>query len=102
MKYVLIVENDDTCYLCPLCEVEFGWHGDVHKGICRRTYDDVTVYLDGVSGRPKWCPLRLLPNKIVERGKWISEEYQNGWNAYRKAMEKMQKGGDSNESRMDK
>ena len=58
MKYVLIVENDDTCYICPLCNPEFGWLGDIKKGVCRRTYDDVTVYLDGVSGRPKWCPLK--------------------------------------------
>ena len=36
--------------------------------------------------RPSWCPLRPLPNKIIERGKWISEEYQKGWNAYREAV----------------
>ena len=83
MKYVLIVENDDTCYLCPMCDVEFGWHGDVHKGICRRTYDDVTVYLDGVSGRPKWCPLKPMPSKRIPDGTETDEIYgcYVGWNA---------------------
>ena len=71
MKYVLIVENDDTCYLCPLCEVEFGWLGDIKKGVCRRTYDDVTVYLDGVSGRPKWCPLKPMPTDIKDISSYV-------------------------------
>lgn len=85
MKYVLIVENDDTCYICPLCEVEFGWLGDIKKGVCRRTYDDVTVYLDGVSGRPNWCPLKPLPQKLKLRiqREWITDydRYEIGYNA---------------------
>ena len=32
--------------------------------------------------------LKTLPNAINERGKWISEEYQRGWNAYRENLEK--------------
>lgn len=30
-----------------------------------------------------------LPNAITERGKWISEEYQKGWNAYKESLEKL-------------
>jgi len=90
MKYVLIVENDDTCYLCPLCNVEFGWLGDIKKGVCRRTYDDVTVYLDGVSGRPKWCPLKPMLEKLQFQEpfnddytvSWASRlGFVDGWNA---------------------
>ena len=77
MKYVLIVENDDTCYLCPLCEVEFGWLGDIKKGVCRRTYDDVTVYLDGVSGRPKWCPLKPMP--VAEFPFEYEDDFRKGY-----------------------
>ena len=79
MKYVLIVENDDTCYLCPLCDVEFGWLGDIKKGICRVNGEDVTVYLDGVSGRPKWCPLKPLPHKL--QADWYTDGYKEGFNA---------------------
>lgn len=89
MKSVLVIDVpmlDDGRHLCNECPI---WNNE--RFFCQ--YD--------FNMEAKGCPLRLFPNKIVERGKWISEEYQNGWNAYRKAMEKMQKGGDSNESRMD-
>ena len=88
MKYVLIVENDDTCYFCPLCDVEFGWLGDVHKGICRVNGEDVTVYLDGVSGRPKWCPLKPLPEKRENLGTAYSVAHTNGWNDCIEEIEK--------------
>lgn len=31
--------------------------------------------------------IKPLPNAITERGKWISEEYQKGWNAFRETLE---------------
>lgn len=94
MKILLL--DVDSCYLCPLCEVEFGWHGDVHKGVCRRTYDDVTVYLDGVSGRPKWCPLKPMPRKLDANdwhrmfgGTYKEREAKGyGWNACLEEIEK--------------
>ena len=32
--------------------------------------------------------IKPLPNRIKERGKWISEEYQKGWNACIEVIEK--------------
>lgn len=73
MKAVLVIdEMPDICYKCPCYDHEGGW--------CQASNSWKT-------DRENGCPLKLLPNAITERGKWISEEYQKGWNAYRENLE---------------
>lgn len=77
MKAILVVDKPESCTSCLL--------GIYHKRwFCLKTLKDIDI-----TDRyhiPDWCPLKPMPNKITERGKWISEEYQIGWNAYRKAL----------------
>ena len=74
MKAILVIDDmPDICYKCPCYDHE--------GGICQASNSWKT-------DRENGCPLKPLPNEITERGKWISEEYQKGWNAYRENLEK--------------
>lgn len=70
MKSILIIETPTRCYDCP-CYYE-------DRDMCEVVYKKAKAD----SGRPSWCPLRPLPQKIyaMYRGDY---EYgvADGWNA---------------------
>lgn len=55
MKILLI--DVDSCYFCPCSSAEVGWLGNITRSVCQVKGEENTVYMDGVSGVPKWCPL---------------------------------------------
>jgi hypothetical protein len=82
MKAILMIDMPHDCVYCPC------WRG----GNDEFPFDDCTALqrpltVEERDNKPDWCPLKPLPNAIKERGKWISEEYQKGWNAYRENLE---------------
>lgn len=64
---------------CSECQLRMEF--DFENGEC---FNGCEIKLNST---PDWCPLKPLPNAINERGKWISEEYQKGWNAFRENLE---------------
>lgn len=76
----ILILDVDSCYFCPCSSAEVGWLGNITRSVCQVKGEENTVYMDGVSGVPKWCPLKPMPYRLE------------------KALEKMQKGEDSNES----
>lgn len=83
MKILLL--DVDSCYFCPCSSAEVGWLGNITRSVCQVKGEENTVYMDGVSGVPEWCPLNPLPQKKEETfAYWIAqgdpESYINGWN----------------------
>ena len=90
MKAILVIDMPIKCSDCPLFTCE-----DYDDFECEIGFCDNRNKLKIGEGRvkfdekpPNWCPLKPLPNAITERGKWISEEYQKGWNAFRENLGK--------------
>ena len=93
MKILLL--DVDSCYFCPCSSAEIGWLGNITRSVCQVKGIENTVYMDGVSGVPKWCPLKPMPQEqdIYEKG--IDEEntraiqqWNKGWNACLKEIQK--------------
>lgn len=63
MKKILILDVD-SCYFCPCSSAEVGWLGNITRSVCQATGEENTVFMDGVSGVPDWCPLKPMPKKI--------------------------------------
>ena len=83
MKAILVIEEPNECIDCPCyrqTKEDGGLFEDCKAMMMPLNWREVTE-------KPSWCPLKPLPNAINERGKWISEEYQKGWNAYRENLE---------------
>ena len=82
MKKILILDVD-SCYFCPCSSAEVGWLGNITCSVCQVKGKENTVYMDGVSGVPEWCPLKPMPEKntwdITKNGHVT--EYAEGWNA---------------------
>ena len=98
MKKILILDVD-SCYFCPCSSAEVGWLGNITRSVCQVKGEENTVYMDGVSGVPDWCPLKPMPekkntDKLQGFGNsqilWTDKEiYQNeGWNACIEEIEK--------------
>ena len=81
MKILLL--DVDSCYFCPCSSAEVGWFGNITRSVCQVKGEENTVYMDGVSGRPKWCPLKPMPMRSVWRG-----DFSDGWNACIEEIEK--------------
>ena len=64
-KSVLIINTPKSCGECPCCYVlENDW-GDFISARCQMKYKGfVDKYSEYNKGRPEWCPLRQLPEKI--------------------------------------
>ena len=77
MKILLL--DVDSCYFCPCSSAEVGWLGNITRSVCQVKGEENTVYMDGVSGRPKWCPLKPLPHKL--QADWYTDGYKEGFNA---------------------
>lgn len=74
MKAVIVIEVPDY--------VDFNICKTVDVGLCFNVKEYTEPFIKSN------VPLKPLPNAINERGKWISEEYQKGWNAFRENLEK--------------
>jgi hypothetical protein len=74
MKAVLVIDIPDY--------VDFNICKTVDVGLCFNVKEYTEPFIKSN------VPLKPLPNAITERGKWISEEYQKGWNAFRENLEK--------------
>lgn len=84
MKKILILDVD-SCYFCPCSSAEVGWLGNITRSVCQVKGEENTVYMDGVSGVPDWCPLRKIPQKESEKHReeiedWTGLAYSQGWN----------------------
>lgn len=83
MKTILVFEEPNECIDCP-CYRQTKEDGKLFED-CKAMM--MPLNWREVTEKPSWCPLKPLPNAIKERGKWISEEYQKGWNAYMENLE---------------
>lgn len=105
MKKILILDVD-SCYFCPCSSAEVGWLGNITRSVCQVKGKENTVYMDGVSGVPDWCPLKPMPEKLPEvycDSMWWGwnkildrmieeqiklEDFAKGWNACLEEVEK--------------
>lgn len=78
MKAILVIDLPQTCTACPITSI---CATDGRKAL-------EIVRCGGAEKRMDFCPLKPLPNRIEVCGKWISEEYQKGWNACVEVLEK--------------
>lgn len=68
MKAILVIDTPNNCSECPCCNGNEC--GNEHKGY-------VDGHLEWNSGRPSWCQLKPMPEKI-ETPKIIQEQI-DGW-----------------------
>lgn len=78
MKKILILDVD-SCYFCPCSSAEIGWLGNITRSVCQVKGKENTVYMDGVSGVPEWCPLKSMPHEL--QADWYTDGYKEGFNA---------------------
>ena len=95
MKILLL--DVDSCYFCPCSSAEVGWLGNITRSVCQVKGEENTVYMDGVSGVPEWCPLKPMPEKLQFQEpfnddytvSWASRlGFVDGWNACIEEIEK--------------
>lgn len=94
MKILLL--DVDSCYFCPCSSAEVGWLGDITRSVCQVKGEENTVYMDGVSGVPKWCPLKPLPQTVAYdmtdtqtiKAVKVDNGFRLGWNACLEEIEK--------------
>lgn len=67
-KSILVIDTPENCGQCP-CFLE------VATDCCGVNGKDI----DG-RGKPDWCPLVELPQKMAEENRWFSEDYAKGRN----------------------
>ena len=91
-KAILVIDKPESCTSCLLGIYNKKW-------FCLKTLKDIDI-----ADRyhiPSWCPLKPMP-KEREINMLNQNEYEvavnEGWNACLEALEKVQKGEDSNES----
>ena len=81
-KAVLIMDMPERCADCPLRNSS---HAKNSYVCCYLTLKDISE-TDYYDKKPDWCPLRELPEKMKECGKYpqpdrIAPSYKVGWNA---------------------
>ena len=65
MKAILIIDElPKSCYECPLTHSETGFFGDICDSVCTVLDRTNIVFMDGM-GKPEWCPLKPLPQKMT-------------------------------------
>lgn len=65
------------CGDCPCCRTEETFWGDIGEARCQVNDKDVLVYLDGVSGFPSFCQLKIPKRRNDYHG---LDHYSAGWN----------------------
>lgn len=78
MKSILVIETPTNCYECPLI-----YWGNIGGWNCKPT----RALLDDANGKPEWCPLRPLPQKIEGKREKFMPTYSLGWNDCLDAVE---------------
>lgn len=76
MKILLL--DVDSCYFCPCSSAEVGWLGNITRSLCQAKGEENTVYMDGVSGVPEWCPLKSMPQK-QQFSEPFNDDYTVSW-----------------------
>lgn len=81
-KAVLVIDMPTECCVC-----RFNQHTDRCHAIKPAGYCNAYRHVGGLKGRPNWCPLVPIPEKVTEPidsedvGKDYSEGTMDGWNA---------------------
>lgn len=91
-KSILVIDTPEKCYVCPcgsMIENKFGY-ADCE---CEAEEREIAEK-EFMSGKPDWCPLKSLPQKMVEENRWFSEDYAKGRND---CIDEILKGADGNE-----
>lgn len=91
-KSVLVMETPEDCESCVL-------HGGIFHSFCKIN----CRYIEDLSAKPDWCPLKPLPEKMKLTGVYGREYFQNngkmpsykiGWND---CIDAITGGGDSDD-----
>jgi len=70
MKAVLVIDMPNRCWECPI-------H---YLNICEANQYKVG-WENGRNGKPDWCPLKPLPQKLPPNELGNMSLYKSGWNA---------------------
>lgn len=82
MKAILVIDDmPNSCWACPLWDKSD--YADGCEAVGRKTHD-----IDHGTEREVWCPLKPLPQPKEIELEWLEGEYENGWNACLKEIEK--------------
>ena len=81
-KSILIIDTPSSCKECMMACA--GYHSD-YCFVTRNIPSDIGHYAR-TNTKPKWCPLKPVPEKQYEGGSWtgsgyVADEFPNGWNA---------------------
>lgn len=79
-KAILVIDMPECCGDCQLMD------DDASGRYCIAHDEDYIDIPDTMEGKPDWCPLRELPEKMKVCGKYpqpdgIVPSYKIGWNA---------------------
>lgn len=74
-KSFVVIDTPKCCLRCPLFKpFAFGVKG----GICSIKHES---YVKDELGKPDYCPLIKVPEKMVVEDRWYSEDYARGYDA---------------------
>lgn len=81
MKAVLVIDMPECCGKCKLMDEDYL----LNRSCYAHDLDSINI-TDTKGGKPDWCPLRELPEKMVVCGTYpqpdkITPSYKIGWNA---------------------
>ena len=81
-KAILIIDMPSCCRECPVCASYQESAFSIREYWCPPMNNRDAE----PESKPKWCPLKPLPDKMYESGTWtmsgyIADEFPNGWNA---------------------
>lgn len=79
MKAILVIDDmPNCCTACPFFEFINDYEDDCRTR-CNVKFGRINEY--GTDVRPKWCPLKPMPQKYCTDGDDIEEDsYWQGWN----------------------
>ena len=72
-KSILVIDTPEGCRNCPLC----GEDHIIYRDYCRITNDYIFT-----TEKPKWCPLRKVPERMEGNDSVYYQwgDYEDGWN----------------------
>lgn len=87
MKAILVIDMPDECLDCPCYRQTYTYNWGLAGEDCKAMLRPLN-YIE-VTNRPKWCPLKPLPQKYCTDGDDLEENsYWQGWN---ECLEEIQK-----------
>lgn len=89
-KAILLMDMPVSCYYCDCCHTkpyDKRYRIDGEK-FCGITNKDVEVYYYYGVGRPGFCPLREIPEKLSDADLYDEYDngYEDGWNNFRRKI----------------